>query len=75
MMPFEWVVGDSSKDHTVTAPTFTTRPATAGYTTLRGTTQLPDAFWLDEVFGKLDLASLVMFLLFLKETVEPPRVV
>ncbi len=30
--------------------------------------QLPDAFWLDEVFGKLDLASLVMFLLFLKET-------
>ena len=38
MMPFEWVVGDSSKDHTVTAPTFTTRPATAGYTTLWGTT-------------------------------------
>jgi len=38
MMPFEWVVGDSSKDHTVTAPTSTTRPATAGYTTLWGTT-------------------------------------
>ena len=38
MMPFEWVVGDSSKDHTVTAPTSKTRPATAGYTTLWGTT-------------------------------------
>ena len=43
MMPFEWVVGDSSKDHTVTAPTFTTRPATAGYTTLWGTTMLGHA--------------------------------
>ena len=38
MMPFEWDVRVSSKDHTVTAPTLTTRPATAGYTTLRGTT-------------------------------------
>ena len=28
MTPFERVVGDSSKDHTVTAPTFTTRPTT-----------------------------------------------
>ena len=39
MMPFEWDVRVSSKDHTVTAPTLTTRPATAGYTTLRGTTR------------------------------------
>ena len=39
MMPFEWDVRVSSKDHTVTAPTLTTRPATAGYTTLRGTTE------------------------------------
>ena len=28
MTPFERVVGDSSKDHMVTAPTFTTRPTT-----------------------------------------------
>ena len=41
MMPFEWDVRVFSKDHTVTAPTFTTRPATAGYTTLWGTTDLP----------------------------------
>ena len=41
MMPFEWDVGDSSKDHTVTAPTSKTGPAaTARYTTLRGTTSL-----------------------------------
>jgi len=39
MMPFEWVVGDSSKDHTVTAPTSTTRPATARYTTMRDSTR------------------------------------
>lgn len=38
MTPFEWVVGDSSKDHTVTAlpPTAAQPPR---YTTLRGTTQ------------------------------------
>ena len=37
MTPFEWVVGDSSKDHTVTAlpPTAAQPPR---YTTLRGTT-------------------------------------
>ena len=39
MMPFEWDVRVSSKDHTVTAPTFhANEPATASYTTLRGTT-------------------------------------
>ena len=40
MTPFEWVVGDSSKDHTVTAlpPTAAQPPR---YTTLRGTTQVP----------------------------------
>ena len=39
MMPFEWDVRVSSKDHTVTAPTSKTGPAaTARYTTLRGTT-------------------------------------
>ena len=43
MMPFEWDVRVSSKDHTVTAPTFTTRPATAGYTTLWGTTYVGSA--------------------------------
>ena len=44
MMPFEWDVRVSSKDHTVTAPTSKTRPAaTAGYTTLRGTTMLGHA--------------------------------
>ena len=39
MTPFEWVVGDSSKDHTVTAlpPTAAQPPR---YTTLRGTTSL-----------------------------------
>lgn len=38
MTPFEWVVGDSSKDHTVTAlpPTAAQPPR---YTTLRGTTR------------------------------------
>ena len=37
MTPFEWVVGDSLKDHTVTAlpPTAAQPPR---YTTLRGTT-------------------------------------
>jgi len=38
-MPFEWVVGDSSKDHTVTASTFYDVLATVRYTTLRGTTR------------------------------------
>ena len=38
MMPFEWDVRVSSKDHTVTAPTSYDEPATAGYTTIRGTT-------------------------------------
>ena len=38
LMPFEWVVGDSSKDHTVTASTFYDVLATVRYTTLRGTT-------------------------------------
>jgi len=38
MMPFEWVVGDSSKDHTVAALTSRDEPATGRYTTLRGTT-------------------------------------
>jgi len=40
MTPFEWVVGDSSKDHTVTAlpPTAAQPPR---YTTLRGTTGSP----------------------------------
>jgi len=42
MMPFEWDVRVSSKDHTVTAPVFTTRPATAGYTTLWGTTLIDE---------------------------------
>jgi hypothetical protein len=37
MIPFEWDVGVSSKDHTVTALTSYDEPATAGYTTLRGT--------------------------------------
>ena len=38
MTPFEWVVGDSSKNHTVTAlpPTAAQPPR---YTTLRGTTR------------------------------------
>lgn len=57
MMPFEWVVGDSSKDHTVTAPTSTTRPATAGYTTLWGTTALAsNTSDLDEVHQAYALA-------------------
>ena len=38
MMPFEWDVRVSSKDHTVTAPTSRDEPATVGYTTLWGTT-------------------------------------
>ena len=42
LMPFEWVVGDSSKDHTVTASMFYDVLATVRYTTLRGiTTQAP----------------------------------
>lgn len=47
MMPFEWDVRVFSKDHTVTAPTFTTRPATAGYTTLWGTTMIGAAHGMD----------------------------
>lgn len=39
LMPFEWVVGDSSKDHTVTAPMFYDVLATVRYTTLRGITR------------------------------------
>ena len=40
LMPFEWVVGDSSKDHTVTAPTSsTTCPVTERYTTMRDSTR------------------------------------
>ena len=40
MTPFEWVVGDSSKDHTVTALTsVTTSPVTERYTTMRDSTQ------------------------------------
>ena len=41
MTPFEWVVGDSSKDHTVTAPTTNTRAShrqlhhTTGHYSLR----------------------------------------
>ena len=39
MTPFEWVVGDSSKDHTVTALTsVTTSPVTERYTTMRDLT-------------------------------------
>ena len=42
MTPFEWVVGDSSKDHTVTALTsVTTSPVTERYTTMRDLTTLP----------------------------------
>ena len=53
LMPFEWVVGDSSKDHTVTAPTSKTRPAaTVRYTTLRGTTDA-DGVIDSEAFGVL----------------------
>lgn len=39
LMPFEWVVGDSSKDHTVTASMFYDVLATVRYTTLRGITR------------------------------------
>ena len=38
LMPFEWVVGDSSKDHAVTASTSCDVLATVRYTTLWGTT-------------------------------------
>jgi IS30 family transposase len=38
-MPFEWVVGDSSKDHAVTASTSCDVLATVRYTTLWGTTR------------------------------------
>ena len=38
LMPFEWVVGDSSKDHTVTASMFYDVLATVRYTTLWGIT-------------------------------------
>ena len=41
LMPFEWVVGDSSKDHTVTASMFYDVLATVRYTTLRGITLTP----------------------------------
>lgn len=41
LMPFEWVVGDSSKDHTVTAPMFYDVLATVRYTTLWGITLKP----------------------------------
>lgn len=44
MMPFEWDVRVSSKDHTVTASTSYDEPATARYTTLRGTTKCAVAF-------------------------------
>lgn len=39
-MPFEWVVGDSSKDHTVTASMFYDVLATVRYTTLWGITRI-----------------------------------
>ena len=47
MTPFEWVVGDSSKDHTVTAlpPTAAQPPR---YTTLRGTTPVGGDLSFDE---------------------------
>lgn len=47
LMPFEWVVGDSSKDHTVTASMFYDVLATVRYTTLRGITgqSRPLFFW------------------------------
>ena len=64
LMPFEWVVEDSSKDHTVTASMFYDVLATVRYTTLRGTTrrrrqneladQLKASGALDEVFAKID---------------------
>lgn len=38
MMPFEWDVRVSSKEHTVTALTSYDKPDTVGYTTIRGTT-------------------------------------
>lgn len=34
--PFEWVVGDSSKGHTVTAPTFSAGPRPPAATPLYG---------------------------------------
>ena len=46
MTPFEWVVGDSSKDHTVTALTsVTTSPVTERYTTMRDLTHLDRVGW------------------------------
>ena len=36
---FEWVVGDSSKNHAVTAPMSTTGPITSPYTTLLDATR------------------------------------
>ena len=45
MTPFEWVVGDSSKDHTVTALTsVTTSPVTERYTTMRDSTRATHDF-------------------------------
>ena len=47
MMPFEWDVRVSSKDHTVTASTSCDEPATARYTTLWGTTEVIGADGID----------------------------
>ena len=41
MTPFEWVVGDSSKDHTVTALTSLTVTATEGYTEMMDSAPAP----------------------------------
>jgi hypothetical protein len=50
MMPFEWDVRVSSKDHTVTVSTSaTTRTTTMRYTTMRDSTEnLLDAGYLEE---------------------------
>ena len=50
LMPFERVVGDSSKDHTVTAFTSaTTCATTVGYTTMRDSTQRVGAIRLHPI--------------------------
>lgn len=41
MTPSEWVVGDSSNDHTVTAPTSMTRPSTARYAEMMDSARAP----------------------------------
>ena len=41
LMPFEWDVRVSSKDHTVTASTSETIRPPSGYTTLRDSTSIP----------------------------------